>query len=585
MIVGNLFQQAYTIVDSAIVGHYNGEAALAAVGASSALTTIFICVAIGGGIGASVIISQHFGAKRFARMKSAVYTALLTFLAVSVLLAGVGLLCSEQIMTALKTPPDALEIAVTYLNIYFYGLPFLFLYNILSSLFNALGKSRIPLYFLIFSSLLNVVLDWYFVAVLHRGVPGAAYATFLAQGLSAVLSFGVFLLELRRIPERSNGLFRFGELRAMTRVALPSILQQSTVSIGMMLVQSVVNGFGTQILAGFSAAARIESLCIVPMAAISNALSSYTAQNIGAEKPERVPQGYRAANRMIVLISVLLCVLLELFRTPIIAMFLDAAPSPETVATGEHYLQFIGFFFCFIGFKMAVDGILRGAGDVKMFTIANLVNLAIRVLLSWLCAPLWGVEIVWYAVPAGWQTLSSPSHITAPESGRKNESHKKSAPSCSRTARIFIYFQSSVPLGATPMAYSTAMATSTTSSEMIKPCSMGFRPALRMSEKLVFRPMAANAVTMRNLLISLSTEATEAGMYPRLFTPHRARKPRMNHGKTDFILTLTADGSPAASFFFTCMTMRAKISTVGMIASVRVSFTIVAKSPACSLKA
>lgn len=329
MIVGNLFQQAYTIVDSAIVGHYNGEAALAAVGASSALTTIFICVAIGGGIGASVIISQHFGAKRFARMKSAVYTALLTFLAVSVLLAGVGLLCSEQIMTALKTPPDALEIAVIYLNIYFYGLPFLFLYNILSSLFNALGKSRIPLYFLIFSSLLNVVLDWYFVAVLHRGVPGAAYATFLAQGLSAVLSFGVFLLELRRIPERSNGLFRFGELRAMTRVALPSILQQSTVSIGMMLVQSVVNGFGTQILAGFSAAARIESLCIVPMAAISNALSSYTAQNIGAEKPERVPQGYRAANRMIVLISVLLCVLLELFRTPIIAMFLDAAPSPR----------------------------------------------------------------------------------------------------------------------------------------------------------------------------------------------------------------------------------------------------------------
>ena len=171
MIVGNLFQQAYTIVDSAIVGHYNGEAALAAVGASSALTTIFICVAIGGGIGASVIISQHFGAKRFARMKSAVYTALLTFLAVSVLLAGVGLLCSEQIMTALKTPPDALEIAVTYLNIYFYGLPFLFLYNILSSLFNALGKSRIPLYFLIFSSLLNVVLDWYFVAV---GAPGGA---------------------------------------------------------------------------------------------------------------------------------------------------------------------------------------------------------------------------------------------------------------------------------------------------------------------------------------------------------------------------------------------------------------------------
>ena len=402
MIVGNLFQQAYTIVDSAIVGHYKGESALAAVGASYALTSIFICCAIGGGIGASVIISQHFGAKRFARMKTAVYTAMLTFLAVSVLLAGVGLLFSEQIMVALNTPPDALGIATVYLNIYFYGLPFLFMYNVLSSLFNALGKSRIPLYFLIFSSLLNVGLDWYLVAIRGYGVPGAAYATFAAQGLSAVLSLLVFLRELRRYEGRAGGAFSGSELGAMARIALPSILQQSTVSIGMMLVQAVVNGFGTQILAGFSAAMRIESLCIVPMAAISNAMSSYTAQNIGAERKERVPQGYRAANWMVVVISVVLCLVLELFYRPIIAMFLDAAPSAQTVATGESYLKFIGYFFCIIGFKMAVDGILRGAGDVKAFTIANLVNLGLRVALSWIGAPLWGISVIWYAVPLGW---------------------------------------------------------------------------------------------------------------------------------------------------------------------------------------
>ena len=402
MIVGNLFQQAYTIVDSAIVGHYNGEAALAAVGASSALTTIFICVAIGGGIGASVIISQHFGAKRFARMKSAVYTALLTFLAVSVLLAGVGLLCSEQIMTALKTPPDALEIAVTYLNIYFYGLPFLFLYNILSSLFNALGKSRIPLYFLIFSSLLNVVLDWYFVAVLHRGVPGAADATFLAQGLSAVLSFGVFLLELRRIPERSNGLFRFGELRAMTRVALPSILQQSTVSIGMMLVQSVVNGFGSEALAGFSAAMRVEGLCVVPMSAIGNAMSPYTAQNLGACRPERIPAGLKAAFRLVFAFALLNCLLLELGSHSLSLFFLGSDGSPAAFQTAENFFRFMGFFFCFIGLKMSVDGVLRGAGDMQMFTIANLVNLGLRVSLAMALAPRFGIAFVWYAVPLGW---------------------------------------------------------------------------------------------------------------------------------------------------------------------------------------
>lgn len=357
MIIGNLFQQAYTIVDSAIVGRYVGETALAAVGASYALTAIFICIAIGGGIGASVIISQHFGERRYGVMKTAIFTAMTAFLAISLLLGGVGLCFSRQIMEALNTPADAMEIAVVYLNIYFYGLPFLFMYNIVSSLFNALGESRIPLYFLIFSSVLNVALDLYLVAVRDMGVAGAAYATFLAQGISAVLSFLVFLRTLRQFLEKAEHYFSREEFMAMSRIALPSILQQSTVSIGMMLVQSVVNGFGTQILAGFSAAMRIESLCIVPMAAIGNAVSSYTAQNIGADKKERVTEGY---------------------------------------------LRFIGFFFCLIGFKMAVDSLLRGAGDVKAFTIANLVNLSIRVLLSKYGAPIWGVAMVWYAVPIGW---------------------------------------------------------------------------------------------------------------------------------------------------------------------------------------
>ena len=402
MIVGNLFQQAYTIVDSAIVGHYNGETALAAVGASYALTTIFISIATGGGIGASVIISQHFGAKRYSQMKQAVWTAMLSFLGISILLAGFGLLFSREIMIALDTPSDVLDSAVLYLNIYFYGLPFLFMYNILSSLFNALGKSRIPLYFLIFSSLLNVILDWYMVAVLRLGVAGAAYATFIAQGISAVLSLFVFFKYMRLFVERVDKIFSLKEFGSMSRVAIPSILQQSTVSIGQMLVQSVVNGFGTQILAGFSAAMRIETLCIVPMSSIGNALSSYTAQNIGANKKERISQGYKTANLIVILIAVLLCVILECYHKPIIAMFLDEAPAAQTIETGEAYLKFIGFFFCMVGFKMAADGILRGAGDVKVFTVANLVNLTIRIALSWFAAPVWGVAMVWISVPLGW---------------------------------------------------------------------------------------------------------------------------------------------------------------------------------------
>ena len=401
IIAGNLFQQLYTMADSAIVGRYVGEQALAAVGACYALTNVFICVAIGGGIGASVIISRYFGAKQYADMKTAVTTALLAFLGLSVLLGLGGLLLGRQIMVLLRTPADALEMAAEYLRIYFLGLPFLFMYNVLSSTFNALGKSVIPLAFLIFSSVFNVVLDIYMVTQLHLGVAGVAWATLIAQGISAVLSFAVLAVKLRHLCPQRTRLFHRGELGRMTRIALPSILQQSTVSIGMMLVQSVVNSFGS-VLAGFSAAMRVEQLCIVPMTGVGNALSSFTAQNIGAQRIDRVRRGYRAAVGMIVFFAAVSCVLLELFHMPIVSMFLDSDATPVALATGAGFLKFIGWFYILFGLKVVVDGLLRGAGDMKMFTIANMVNLFIRVVAAAALAPVFGVAMVWIAVPFGW---------------------------------------------------------------------------------------------------------------------------------------------------------------------------------------
>ena len=197
MIVGNLFQQFYTMVDSVIVGQFVGENALAAVGASYSLTNVFISIAIGGGVGASVLTSRYFGARDYRRMKESVYTALSAFLVVSILLGGVGLLFSRQIMVALNTPDNILSDATTYLDIYFIGLPFLFMYNVLSSMFNALGRSQIPLALLIFSSLFNVGMDLYMVCVLEMGVAGAAWATLIAQGISAVAAFVIFLRQMR----------------------------------------------------------------------------------------------------------------------------------------------------------------------------------------------------------------------------------------------------------------------------------------------------------------------------------------------------------------------------------------------------
>ena len=402
MIIGNLFQQAYTMADSAIVGRLVGEKALAAVGAAYSLTNIFICVAIGGGMGASVIVSQYFGHGNYGKLKKTVYTALVTFLVISVMLGVIGLAFSKNIMIAMNTPVEVLDMSVTYLQIYFLGLPFLFMYNVLSSMFNALGKSRIPLYFLIFSSVFNIVLDWVFVADFALDVAGVAWATLITQGVSVLGSFTVLRKELKKLEGASDGIFEAEELLPMAKIALPSILQQSTVSIGMMLVQSVVNSFGAESLAGFSAGMRIESICVVPMAAVGNAISSYTAQNIGAGQLKRVSKGYVQANKMVIFFGVVICVILELFPTQFITLFLGADGSQVAIATGYGYLVFMGFFFFMIGFKMAADGVLRGAGDMKLFTIANLVNLSIRVIMAMTLAPRFGIAWVWYAVPIGW---------------------------------------------------------------------------------------------------------------------------------------------------------------------------------------
>ena len=402
MIIGNLFQQFYTMVDSIVVGRYVSENALAAVGASYSLTNVFICVAIGGGIGASVVTSRYFGAREYEKMKRSVYTALLSFLAVSVILAIFGLLTGKHILQLLNTPENIIDMAVKYLSIYFIGLPFLFMYNIFSAMFNALGRSRIPLYLLIFSSLLNICLDVYMVRFLHMGVSGVAWATLIAQGISAVASFIIFQREMANYPTEKPEIFNINELKTMARIALPSILQQSTVSIGMMLVQSVVNSFGAERLAGYSAAMRVETICIVPMAAMGNAISSYTAQNIGAREYDRVPKGYHTSIGIISFFAVLSCIVLELFYSDIVLMFLGSEGTQLAIDTGSNYLKFIGWFFALIGLKMVTDGVLRGAGDMKMFTIANLVNLSIRVLMAVTLAPSFGIAMVWYAVPIGW---------------------------------------------------------------------------------------------------------------------------------------------------------------------------------------
>lgn len=403
MILGNLFQQFYNMADSVIVGRYVGVQALAAVGASYSFTNVFIMIAIGGGIGASVLTSQYLGAGKYREMKTSIYTFLLAFALLSALLAGFGFRYNPAVLKALDTPGDIYGDAVLYLQIYFLGMPFVFMYNVLAANFNAMGKSGIPLGLLVFSSVLNVILDLVMVLRFGLGVAGVAIATVIAQGVSAVISFSILMYQLRSYrTDRAPSLFDSHMLFAGVKIAIPSIIQQSIVSIGMLLTQSSVNRFGSDALAGYSAGMRLESIGIVPMIATGNAVSTFTAQNLGAGQRDRVKEGYHVAYRIIIGFALFLCVISQVFYRPVLSLFMDTASSPVAFGTGAAYLRFIGFFLCLIGFKAITDGVLRGAGDVNVYMAANLVNLTIRVTIARFCSPLFGIQVIWYAIPLGW---------------------------------------------------------------------------------------------------------------------------------------------------------------------------------------
>ena len=395
MILGSFFQQIYNMADSIIVGQFVGSSALAAVGACAALTNVFICVALGAGVGAGVLVSRYFGAREYGKMKTIVSTSLLSFLVLSIVLGVFGFCFSRSMMSTLQTPADILDDAVLYLRVYFMGFPFLFMYNILSTMFNSIGESKIPLGLLIFSSILNIFMDLWMVAGLDLGVLGAALATLIAQGISAVFSLLIFLSRMRRYKSYFDWFDR-QELHYMFQIAVPSVLQQSTVSIGMMIVQAVVNPFGTQALAGYAATMRVENVFSLIFVSIGNAVSPYVSQNLGANKPRR------AAIVLDVCFAAIAFIVIETLHTQISSLFLGKDGTDLAYQVSGDYMRWLGYFFIFMGIKMATDGVLRGLGIMRPFLIANMVNLAIRLSVALIFAPRFGIAFVWLAVPAGW---------------------------------------------------------------------------------------------------------------------------------------------------------------------------------------
>lgn len=397
-----IFQQLYNLADSFVAGRFVGENALAAVGNSYEITLIFIAFAFGCNIGCSVIVSQLFGAKRMADLKTAVYTTLIASGVVCLVLMGVGTLFCTNLLRMINTPEDILPDSKLYLDIYILGLPFVFYYNVATGIFSALGDSKTPFYFLAASSLSNIAVDILFVTAFQMGVAGVAWATFLCQGVSCILAVVVVFRRFRTIQtEETPKIFSWFLFKKIAVVAVPSILQQSFISIGNILIQGVINTFGSGVIAGYSAAVKLNNLVITSFTTLGNGISNYTAQNMGAEKPERVRQGFRAGLKLVWMLSVPLVALYLLCSSTVLRLFLDN-PTGQAMQVGIQFLRILSPFYFVISAKLVSDGILRGAGLMKQFMAATFTDLILRVALAFLLSGPFGTVGIWSAWPIGW---------------------------------------------------------------------------------------------------------------------------------------------------------------------------------------
>ena len=367
MLVGNMFQQLYTFVDQIIVGRYLGKEALAAVGASFPVIFTLIALIIGIATGGTIVISQFFGARDYDRVKRAIDTIFIVMGVFAVIMTVVGISFSEQIFRMIKLPQELMPLANNYLTIYVSGLVVFFGYNGVAAILRGLGDSTTPLYFLILATFINISLDLLFIVKLGWGIEGAAFATIIAQGTAFIAA--IFYLN------RNHELIRFN-IREFTfdweifkqslRIGLPTGLQQTFVALGMMALMGIVNGFGTNVVAGYTAAGRLDSLAVIPSMVFSFALSTFAGQNIGAGKIDRVKKGLARTLLMSSASAISITILIILFKYPLMRLFTH---DQSVINIGGEYLTIVTSFYLLFTGMFVYGGVMRGAGDtlIPMF--------------------------------------------------------------------------------------------------------------------------------------------------------------------------------------------------------------------------
>lgn len=412
MVISMVFQQLYNLVDSIIVGQFVGGNALYAVGSSYSLTMIFMAVATGASIGVTVVAGKYFGGKKYGDLKTTVSTAFIGMFVLAVVFTIVGVIISKPVLLLLGTPErdGILNDAVTYLQIFFFGLVFIYIYNVVSGAFAAVGDSKTSLVFLIISSLLNIGLDLLFVCVFHMGVAGAAWATLISQAVSAVPAAIVLYIRLSKLESEKAPWFDFVHLKIILRVAIPSIIQHAIVSLGNLFIQERVNFFDSEIHpvgTAYTAAIKLNTFAINCFIMIGNASSSFTAQNLGAGRPERVKQGCKAGIFISACIAVPFILIYCLFGNAAMQLFIDesnTANIEEVIKIGRQFLFIVSPFYIVIPIKIVMDGILRGGERMFDFMASTFTDLILRVGFAYILT-LWtplNETGIWWSWPIGW---------------------------------------------------------------------------------------------------------------------------------------------------------------------------------------
>jgi len=401
MLLGNLFQQLYNIVDTIIVGNFLGKEALAAVGASFPIMFTMISLIIGVASGGTIVIAQYFGAKQFGSVKKAIHTLYIFLTIASLSLTLIGIPLIDDIFRLIKLPDELLPDATLYLSIYFSGFIAMFGFNATSAILRGLGDSKTPLYFLMISTFFNIAFDLLFIVVFKWGVAGAAIATVISQA-GAFLTAVIYLNRNHKLIDFNLPTWKFNRkiFWQSIRIGLPTGFQHTFVSLGMLAIMSIVNTFGTNVIAGYSAALRIDSLAVLPAMNFSAALATFVGQNIGAGKPERVKRGLIATLLMSSAVSLIIMVIIIFLKYQLIGMF---TKDPEVIRIGGEYLLIVSSFYIIFTIMFKINGVLRGAGDTIIPMFITLFSLwIVRVPFAWYFSGLIGDTGIWWSQPAGW---------------------------------------------------------------------------------------------------------------------------------------------------------------------------------------